>query len=68
MTLLGAPTIFGERFDPSLSPGLYFGVAEASNDGIIEGFDTGSFIGAIFIIELALAELAVYVTDTDLTD
>ena len=63
-----ALTIFGERFDPSLSAGLYFGVAEASNDGVIEGLEAGSFIGAIFIIELALAELAVYVTDMDLTD
>jgi hypothetical protein len=47
---------------------LYFGVADTSNDGVIEGLDTGSFIGAIFIIELTLAELAVYVTDMDLTD
>jgi hypothetical protein len=47
---------------------LYFGVADTSNDGVIEGLDSGSFIGAIFIIELTLAELAVYLTDMDLTD
>jgi hypothetical protein len=47
---------------------LYFGVADASNDGVTEGLDAGSLMGAIFIIELALAELAVYVTDIDLTD
>ena len=68
MILLVAPTIFGERFDPSLSAGMHFGVAEASNDVVIEGLEAGSCIGAIFIIELALAELAVYVTDMDLTD
>jgi hypothetical protein len=62
--LTGGAAIFGDRFDPSLSAGFYFGVADASRDGVIEGLDTGSLIGAILIV----LEMAVFVTDTDLTD
>ena len=62
--MTGGATIFGDRFDPSLSAGYYFGVADASRDGVIEGFDTGSLIGAILIV----LEMAVFVTDMDLTD
>lgn len=60
--------MIGDLFVPSRSDGVYFGVVDVSNDGVIDGFETGSFIGAILIIDLALSELIVYVTDMDLTD
>jgi hypothetical protein len=62
--LTGGAVIFGDRFDPSLSAGFYFGVADASSDGVIEGLETGSLIGAILIV----LEMAVFVTEIDLTD
>lgn len=58
----------GDLLVPSRSDGVYFGVTDASKEGVSDGLDTGSLIGAIFIIDAALAEPDVYVTDIDLTD
>ncbi len=63
VTLIGGDLLVLNRIE-----GVYFGVDDVSNDGVIEGFETGSLIGATLIIDLALSGLVFYVTVTDLTD